>query len=372
MAQTVAAAGQSTTPVGVHLDHCRHLEQIRVALDLGYSSVMVDGSHLPFEENIALTAEVVALARGYDAWVEGELEAVPGDEHRSTNAASGTMTDPEQARTFAQETGVDALAVAVAVGNVHGFTASPITLDVERLQQIAARWPPPLVLHGASGVEAGPLTRAVAAGVVKVNVNTELRRAFLSSLAPAQAEESGWSVVPWHSWWRRRSGSSGRDRGLDTGRRTRRNRVGSFCPRTSAQWAPRGRRPARRRDHCSRGRLAHHRGVQGPQHRSAGTSRDCTVLLVRRPVHRPRGDGRSMSTGVSTLAGLCQRAPRRPRPRRLHCAATERGRTVCGRWKTDRGTAPPSTTSCRGTSPWWLEAVLCWALAQKSSAHPSR
>jgi tagatose 1,6-diphosphate aldolase GatY/KbaY len=150
-------------------------------LDACYSSVMIDGSHLSFQDNIELTQKATALARSAGAWIEAELGSVPGDEDVSTNALpSQTMTDPRQAREFAERTGIDAL--AVAVGNVHGFTASPVTLDLERLRAIAAQCPVPLVLHGASGLSLGQLRGALTCGVAKVNINAELRRAYLAAV----------------------------------------------------------------------------------------------------------------------------------------------------------------------------------------------
>jgi tagatose 1,6-diphosphate aldolase GatY/KbaY len=119
--------------------------------------------------------------------VEAELGALPGDEDRSGDATpAGDMTDPAEAAEFAQRTGVDAL--AVAVGNVHGFTPEPVRLDLARLREIAAACPAPLVLHGASGLPAEDLVGAVAAGVVKVNVNAELRRAHLEALVSGLGE----------------------------------------------------------------------------------------------------------------------------------------------------------------------------------------
>ena len=192
MAATVAATAHCSVRVGVHLDHCRDLDHIRIALDCGYSSVMIDASHLPLKENIRAVQQVVQLARSYDAWVEAELGAIAGDEHKSTGAAAdGAMTDPSEAAELTRETGVDAL--AVAVGNVHGFTAPGARLDLERLGLIRDAVSVPLVLHGASGVDRGDLAAAVAAGVVKVNVNTELREAFLSNFDAAAAAASGWS-----------------------------------------------------------------------------------------------------------------------------------------------------------------------------------
>jgi ketose-bisphosphate aldolase len=186
-AAALAAARAATVPVGVHLDHCRDETEVDACLALGYSSVMIDGSHLAFEENVALTRRVVERAHAAGAWVEAELGALPGNEDRSGAATTaGDMTDPAEAAEFAKRTGVDAL--AVAVGNVHGFTPEPVRLDLARLRAIADACSAPLVLHGASGLPAEDLLGAVAAGVVKVNVNAELRRAYLTALAAGLGE----------------------------------------------------------------------------------------------------------------------------------------------------------------------------------------
>ncbi|MFF9038269.1 class II fructose-bisphosphate aldolase [Streptomyces sp. NPDC014892] len=175
------AAARSTASLGVHLDHSRDLDEISACLAAGYTSVMVDGSHLPFAENIALTKEAVRRARDHGAWVEAELGALPGDEDVSTDAVAqaAAMTDPQQAAEFVAATGVDAL--AVAVGNVHGFTEHLVRLDLARLAAIHEAVPVPLVLHGASGLPVGELHCALARGVAKVNVNAELRRAYLEA-----------------------------------------------------------------------------------------------------------------------------------------------------------------------------------------------
>jgi ketose-bisphosphate aldolase len=185
-AAALASAREASVPVGVHLDHCKDPAEIDACLELGYSSVMIDGSHLEFEENVALTRAVVERAHATGAWVEAELGALAGDEDSSGEVEAGAMTDPDQAAEFAERTGVDAL--AVAVGNVHGFTPVPVRLDLQRLREIAAATPIPLVLHGASGLPEEDLLGAVAAGVVKVNINAELRRAHLSALAAGMAE----------------------------------------------------------------------------------------------------------------------------------------------------------------------------------------
>jgi ketose-bisphosphate aldolase len=185
-AAALASAREAAVPVGVHLDHCKDPAEIDACLALGYSSVMIDGSHLEFEQNVELTCAVVERAHAAGAWVEAELGALAGDEDSSGDVEAGAMTDPDQAAEFAARTGVDAL--AVAVGNVHGFTPVPVRLDLARLREIAAATPVPLVLHGASGLPEEDLLGAVAAGVVKVNINAELRRAHLTALATGMAE----------------------------------------------------------------------------------------------------------------------------------------------------------------------------------------
>jgi fructose-bisphosphate aldolase class II/tagatose 1,6-diphosphate aldolase GatY/KbaY len=141
---------------------------------------MIDGSHLPLDENIALTRSVVRLAHSHGAWVEGEPAGIAGDEDRSTNARAHSMTDPDAAARFVEETGVDAL--AVAVGNVHGLTHDPVRLDLERLERVRERVEVPLVFHGASGLDETQLRDAIEHGVAKINVNTDVRAAFLNAL----------------------------------------------------------------------------------------------------------------------------------------------------------------------------------------------
>jgi len=182
-ASCLAAARAASVPVGVHLDHSTDREEISACLALGYTSVMVDGSHLPFEQNVALTRAVVEEAHALGTWVEGELGALAGNEDSSSGATAGETTDPGLAAQFVERTGVDAL--AVAVGNVHGFTEVPVHLDLDLLQRIAAVVSVPLVLHGASGLPDREVAAAVALGVAKVNINAELRRAHVEALTEA-------------------------------------------------------------------------------------------------------------------------------------------------------------------------------------------
>jgi tagatose 1,6-diphosphate aldolase GatY/KbaY len=181
-ALAIACARSAKPPIGVHLDHAQQLDVIAYCLDAGYTSVMFDGSALPLRQNIERTREVVALAREAGAWVEGELAGIAGDEDRSTDVAASGLTDPDEAELFVSETGVAAL--AVAIGNVHGVPQTP----VERLREIGARVAIPLVLHGASGLPDQEVRSAIALGVAKVNVNTELRLALRSGLTQASTD----------------------------------------------------------------------------------------------------------------------------------------------------------------------------------------
>ncbi|MGW3950255.1 class II fructose-bisphosphate aldolase [Streptomyces sp. NPDC004752] len=189
-------AEQAPGQVGVHLDHCRDLEEIRRCLDRGYTSVMIDGSHLDFAANVELTARAVKLAAPYGAWVEAELGEVAGDEDSSTQAHAAGGTDPEAAGRFVQETGADAL--AVAIGNVHGMTSRPVTLDLDRLRDIQAHCPVPLVLHGASGIPDDQVAAAIALGVAKVNVNAEVRGAYIRALNTCEITGDGLAAFSRH------------------------------------------------------------------------------------------------------------------------------------------------------------------------------
>ena len=191
-AMVLAIAAKSPVAVGVHLDHSRDLEEIASCIALGYTSVMIDGSNLPFKSNIAITREAVTLAHDSGVWIEGELGSIGGDENISINAdRTSQMTDPELVRTFINETGVDAL--AVAVGNVHGITTD-VEIDLARLRAVQDETSVPLVLHGASGLQDEVLRAVVRIGVAKINVNTELRRAFFDGLRHGLSTAEGDSI----------------------------------------------------------------------------------------------------------------------------------------------------------------------------------
>jgi len=179
MAET--AARQVSVPVALNLDHGTSFEQAVKCIRAGFSAVMIDGSHLSFEENIALTKKVVEVAHPSGVSVEGELGRIGGTEDDiSVSEKDVAYTDPDQAAEFVEKTGVDAL--AVAIGTAHGVYKGEPKLDFERLAEIRARVDVPLVLHGASGVSDESIQRAVQSGITKINIDTELRQAFSHTL----------------------------------------------------------------------------------------------------------------------------------------------------------------------------------------------
>jgi ketose-bisphosphate aldolase len=174
-----AAAERSTAPACVQLDHAADPALISQALADGAGAIMADGSRLPYEANTALVREVHALAP-QAVGIEAELGHVEGGEDVAVATAAGALTDPDEAVRYVAETGADCL--AVSIGNVHGHYAVPPELDWARLERIRSLVDIPLSLHGASGLSAADLRRAVAAGITKVNVNTELRARLFAEL----------------------------------------------------------------------------------------------------------------------------------------------------------------------------------------------
>lgn len=181
IALCLAAARGAAMPVAVHLDHSPTHEAMDLALAAGVGSIMADGAGRPYDENVAFTAEAVALAGARGAAVEGELGLLSGTEDGLEVAArDAKMTDPAQVPDFVAATGIEAL--AVCIGNVHGPYAGEPRLDFDRLAAIRDATALPLVLHGASGLPEAAIARAIALGVCKFNVNTELRAAYLATL----------------------------------------------------------------------------------------------------------------------------------------------------------------------------------------------
>ena len=179
VAMARAAADELTQPSALHLDHGASYELAARCVEAGYTSVMIDGSKLPFAANVALTRRVVEMAHAAGVSVEGELG------HVAHNDDAGDITDlftrPADARRFVAETGVDAL--AVAVGTAHGFYKGEVRLDFPRLQQIReVVGDCALVLHGGSGVPDALLQEAIRCGIAKINFGTELKNAFTQAV----------------------------------------------------------------------------------------------------------------------------------------------------------------------------------------------
>lgn len=165
----VQAAKEAKVDVAVHLDHGLTFETVDKALELGFTSVMLDASTLPFEENIARVKAVVEKARKYGATVEAELGFVGGSEDGSCDHGI-RCTDPDDAVVYARETGIDAL--AVAIGNAHGNYPVAPTLAFDVLKKIHEKVDIPLVLHGGSGITDKDFQRAISLGIRKVNIAT--------------------------------------------------------------------------------------------------------------------------------------------------------------------------------------------------------
>jgi tagatose 1,6-diphosphate aldolase GatY/KbaY len=172
-----AALSQFGVEGWLHLDHGATPELALRCLKAGFDSVMIDGSEKPFEENIRITRKVVEMAKSYGANVEAELGFIAklGQDHDTDG-----FTKPEQARDFVAQTGVNAL--AVAIGTAHGFYKQEPKLDLERLSQINAITPIPLVLHGGSGIPDEMLRKAIKRGIVKVNLATDSKNTFMKEL----------------------------------------------------------------------------------------------------------------------------------------------------------------------------------------------
>lgn len=172
-----AAVETATVPIVLHLDHGTSFEQTMLCLKHGFSSVMFDGSKYLLRENIERTRKVVDVAHAMGASVEGELGKIGGTEDDITvDERDALFTDPGEAEQFVRESGVDAL--AVAIGTAHGPYKGVPQLDFDRLEAINKCVDIPIVLHGASGVPADSIRRAIELGVRKINIDTELRQAF--------------------------------------------------------------------------------------------------------------------------------------------------------------------------------------------------
>ena len=184
------ASDNASVPVALHIDHGTSFEQVMLCIRKGFSSVMIDGSKLPFEENIELTNKVVAVARAVGVSVEAELGKIGGTEDDiHVNARDAMFTNPDEAKEFVERTGVDAL--AVAIGTAHGQYKGKPELDFSRLEKIRSLVNIPIVLHGSSGVPDEDIKTAVELGVRKVNIDTNIREAFVQACRDVLNSDAG-------------------------------------------------------------------------------------------------------------------------------------------------------------------------------------
>lgn len=175
------AKDHSDILIALHLDHGGTYELAVQCIQEGFTSVMIDGSSLPFVDNINLTKKVVQYAHKYGVVVQGELGSLPKSmEEARIMDRSTYMTDPLKSKEFTELTGVDFL--AVAIGNVHGFYVGEPRLDFNRLKEIKAKIKVPLVLHGGSGIPPSDIREAISYGITEINIDTELRQAFTVTL----------------------------------------------------------------------------------------------------------------------------------------------------------------------------------------------
>lgn len=175
------AADAARVPVALHLDHGTDFDQVVKCIRSGFTSIMYDGSKLPLEENIAVTNKVLEITRPIGVSVEAELGKIGGTEddiHVSDREAM--FTDPEEARYFVEKTGVESL--AIAIGTAHGQYKGEPQLDFARLEKIKKLVRIPIVLHGSSGVPDEAVRRAISLGVCKVNIDTNIREAFVREM----------------------------------------------------------------------------------------------------------------------------------------------------------------------------------------------
>jgi len=182
-------ARRAKIPVVIHLDHGDTFERVMQCISHGFTSVMLDVSHLPYAENLAITKEVVRIAHACGVSVEGELGRIGGEEVGiDVTNDDACPTNPDQALEFVKETQIDAL--AVAIGTVHGFYKSKPNIRLGVLEEIAERVSIPLVLHGGSGTPDKDVSKAISIGIAKVNVCTELVAAFADTFTAEQKEQS--------------------------------------------------------------------------------------------------------------------------------------------------------------------------------------
>lgn len=175
------AMKNSDVPVGLHLDHGKSYEDVKACVNAGFTSIMIDASHLPLEENIKEVKRAVDYCHFYGVPVEAELGALKGKEEDIVNEAD-CKTDPDMVADFVTRTGCDIL--AVSVGNVHGLDLTP-KVDLPLLEKISKVSPVPLVMHGGSGIPFDVIQKARQYNLIKINYGSDLRKAFVSTFGAA-------------------------------------------------------------------------------------------------------------------------------------------------------------------------------------------
>ncbi len=180
------AAASVEVPVSLHLDHANETEVLQ-AIALGFTSVMFDGDYLPFAENVATTKRLCEIAHSVGVCMEAEIGEVPKPDGAAYDPAKIDLTTPDDAETFVNATGIDAL--AIALGSVHGLKDKSVSLDLERLQAIRERVAVPLVLHGSSGVNNEDIVKGIKLGLAKINIATQLSKAFTGTVRDVLAAD---------------------------------------------------------------------------------------------------------------------------------------------------------------------------------------
>lgn len=188
-------AGRAKVPVAVHLDHGESFERVMQCIHQGFTSVMFDVSHLPYDQNVAATKEVVRVAHAAGITVEGELGRIGGHEAGiDVTDSDAHLTDADEAVRFVAETGIDVF--AVAIGTVHGFYKGEPNIRLELLERIASKVSIPLVLHGGSNTPSDILRRSVELGIAKINICTDFVKAFSDTFISEQKEADFKYTVP--------------------------------------------------------------------------------------------------------------------------------------------------------------------------------
>lgn len=187
-AMAQVAARKTRVPIALHLDHCTDFSIIAQCIRAGYTSVMIDASQFPFEENVAQTKKVVELAKAVGVNVEAELGKVGGvEDDIVVGEEDATLANPDECETFVELTGVPTL--APAIGTAHGIYKGELRIDFERIRLIAEKVSVPLVLHGGSGIPEDQVKRCVSLGMAKMNIATELRITFTDAIKDVFAQD---------------------------------------------------------------------------------------------------------------------------------------------------------------------------------------